>query len=106
MSLIDLLRTDGGVMLAGLALLIGWLTGAGFIVALFWRNLTRPIDGAVLILRRDYYDALARLGEATRQVEEQQRTIDHQTEQIGQLYKDVDRMARLACDEAMKRKGA
>ena len=93
-------------MLAGAALLIGWLTGAGFMVALFWRRLTHPIDGMMVALRFDYDVALHRIAELTRQTSEQQRTIDAQTTQIGQLYKDVDRMAKLACDEAMKRKGA
>ena len=102
MTPLDLLRTDGGMALAGALVLVGWVTGAAFIVTVYWRRLTHPIDGALLTLRRDYDDAMERLGEAVRQVSEQQRVIDAQTQQIGQLYRDVDRMARIAIDAAAK----
>ena len=94
MTPLDLLRTsDAAVLLAGVACLVGWLVGVWMVLLLGWRRLTHPIDGSVIQLRRDYDDALRRL-------EEQAQVVDAQTAQIGQLYKDGERLARLYADAA------
>lgn len=104
-----LMRSDAAVALAGGACLVGWLAGCAFMVALFWRRLTHPIDGSVVQLKREADDAHLRAVELRKLADElactcseKQRVIDDQTAQIGQLYHDVNKMARLAIDEAAK----
>ena len=79
--------SDTAMFLAGAWCLLGWLAGFALAVSLFWRRITKPVDGTVRLLRLQIDDDTARL-------RRQQDIIDELTAEVGQLYQKLDRMAR------------
>ena len=49
--------TDGQIVAYGCTFMVGWLFGVAFLVALFWRRLTRPMRGTSMQLRLALEDA-------------------------------------------------
>jgi len=75
-----LTRSDAALILAAWAVLVGFLCGMAFCVCLFWRRITRPgVDAA---LRAQLHEANA---------------------QLGHMFSQNDRLARLACERAGQR---
>jgi hypothetical protein len=81
------MMSDAHIIIGAAWCLVGYLCGAGAMVCLFWRRITRPGDATVRLLRMQIDDDTARLLR-------QQAIIDELTAEVGQLYQKLDRMAR------------
>ena len=88
--------SDTAMFLAGAWCLLGWLAGFALAVSLFWRRITKPVDGTVRLLRLQIDDDTARL-------RRQQDIIDELTAEVGQLYTSKDRLARRLLDASGER---
>jgi len=88
--------SDATISFAAIWLLVGWVFGLLFAVSLFWRRITKPVDGTVRLLRLQIDDDTARL-------RRQQDIIDELTAEVGQLYTSKDRLARRLLDASGER---
>jgi len=102
-------NAEGTIVLAGAWCLIGYVTGFAFAVVVFWRRITKVPDTTLRMLRMAVADAqalaadaYARADELARVCGEKQRVIDQQTQQIGQLYRDSERITRLYVEAKAK----
>ena len=81
------MMSDAHIIIGAAWCLVGYLCGAGAMVCLLWRRITRPGDATVRLLRMQIDDDMKRLAR-------QQDIIDELTPQVAQLYRDSDRRAR------------
>jgi len=84
------------IVVNGAFCFIGWLAGVGFVLALFWRRLSKPADGTVRLLRMQIDDAAVHAAR-------QQAIIDELTAEVGQLYGEKERLARRYVELAASR---
>ena len=78
---------DTHIIIGAAWCLAGYIAGAGAMVCLFWRRLSRPCQDERRRLEQALEDAQAQL---TRK----QEIIDELTAQVAQLYRDGDWLAR------------
>jgi hypothetical protein len=81
------MMSDAHIIIGAAWCLIGYLCGAGAMVCLFWRRITRPADATVRALRMQIDD------DAARRLR-QQAIIDELTVEVVELYQSKDRLAR------------
>jgi len=81
------MMSDAHIIIGAAWCLVGYLCGAGAMVCLLWRRITRPGDATVRLLRMQIDDDMKRLAR-------QQDIIDELTAQVAQLYRDSDWLAR------------
>ena len=90
------MMSDAHIIIGAAWCLVGYLCGAGAMVCLFWRRITRPGDATVRLLRMQIDDDTARLLR-------QQAIIDELTAQVAQLYRDQARLARRVVETSGER---
>jgi len=90
------MMSDAHIIIGAAWCLVGYLCGAGAMVCLLWRRITRPGDATVRLLRMQIDDDMKRLAR-------QQDIIDELTAQVAQLYRDQARLARRMAETSADR---
>ena len=90
------MMSDAHIIIGAAWCLVGYLCGAGAMVCLLWRRITRPGDATVRLLRMQIDDDMKRLAR-------QQDIIDELTAQVAQLYRDQARLARRVVETSGER---
>jgi len=89
---------DAHIIIAAAWCIVGYIAGAGAMVCLFWRRLSRPSA-------EEWRQREQALDDAQAQLTRKQEIIDELTTQVAQLYRDSDRRARRYVELASRTRG-
>ena len=87
---------DTHIIIGAAWCIVGYVAGAGAMVCLFWRRLSRPSA-------EEWRQREQALDDAQAQLTRKQEIIDELTAQVVQLYRDSDRLARRYVELAASR---
>ena len=90
------MMSDAHIIIGAAWCLVGYLCGAGAMVCLLWRRITRPGDATVRLLRMQIDDDMKQQGR-------QQNIIDELTVEVTQLYQTQDRLAKRLAQASAER---